>query len=87
MSKINIKCDLMADGWDYDSCWTCKRFRTNVRPRNWKCSLNDGNVAAKREFYLIWCNEYLRTHGYDLSEDEITIEYVGKRRRKNDKRS
>ena len=76
--KFNIKCDRIADGWNYDSCVLCKRFRTNIRPLDWKCSLNNENAAKRREFYVLWGLEFLRGRGYNLSEDEITIEYVGK---------
>jgi len=41
MGKVYVKCDLMADGWDYDTCPMCKRFSNNKeRPRIWSiCSI------------------------------------------------
>ena len=85
MSVISIKCDQMDDGWNYDTCLTCWHFSISItaKGRQWRCSLNSKPVSLKRAFRLIWATEYLRGCGLDISKDEITIEYIGKRRRTN----
>jgi hypothetical protein len=87
MSSITIICDQMADGWNYDTCIQCRHFNLQVtaKGRKWSCSLNNKPASQKRKFRRIWALEYLRNTGMDISEDEITIQYVGKRKRKNDK--
>jgi hypothetical protein len=80
--EFTIKCDHLADGWDYDACQACRHHTANVSPRNWKCTLNSADAAEKRVFWGIWANEFIRAHGQRLPEDEITVVYIGKKKRK-----
>jgi hypothetical protein len=79
-----VKCDVMSDGWNYDNCFECKNFSTarTIKGRTFRCKLNSDTAKEKRDFYIIWGNEFLRNYGIDLSENQITVEYVGKKKRK-----
>jgi len=71
----------MPDGWNYEACYTCKNFSANVSPRKWRCKLNNGTAKEKREFHMIWAMEFIRAHGENLAEDEIVVNYTGKKRK------
>ena len=81
----NIKCDQMADGWNYDTCWECKHFLTSrtSKGRIWRCKLNNRTAAEKRAFYTLWGINYLieRDMLDESCRSEVAVEYVGKRRR------
>ena len=79
-----INCDQMWE-WDYDNCYSCKNFNHNVSPRRWSCKLNRSSAVEKREFQTLWALEFLRTHGMEISEDRVIVNYVGKSRRNNKK--
>ena len=83
--EITIKCDQMADGWNYDTCWNCKRFTWSktAKGSNWRCKLNNGSVAEKRNFYMIWAMNYLigRSRFKEIDRGTIVVDYVGKRKR------
>jgi hypothetical protein len=70
----------MVDRWDYDTCPSCRHYSVTLthKGRNWLCSLNSKPAALKKKFRMIWALEFLRSRGVDLSEDEITINFVGK---------
>jgi len=84
-----IKCDQMLEDWNYDTCWECKRYNWSKTKKgsNWTCSLNNKSAAEKRTFYMIWAENYLIERGM-LGESlrrQITVEYVGKKRRERKK--
>lgn len=88
---ITVKCDQMDDGWNWDTCLYCKHFdiqRRVGKGTNWRCKLNSGTAAEKREFYLIWATNRLIDYGVldEGSQDEVIVDYIGKkkRRRKSD---
>jgi hypothetical protein len=78
-----IKCDRMPDGWNYNTCAECNHFTLTLtgKGRQWRCSLNNGAAKEKREFWSIWALEYLRSHGMTAADDDIIVEYIGKRKR------
>jgi hypothetical protein len=83
---INIKCDQLPDGWNYDTCRYCKHFSLTFNRDNktqWRCSLNKGSAAEKRSFRILWVDEYLRAHEMMTAEDNIVVEYVGKKKRRS----
>jgi hypothetical protein len=82
--KCTIKCDVMSESWNYDDCVMCRHYSGNLtaKGRIFRCKLNSNSASEKREFNLIWGHEYLRAHGVKLSEDEITVVYIGKKKRK-----
>ncbi len=82
MSRISIKCDQMMDVWNFDTCRLCPHFNLYLtqKGRKWSCSLNRKPASQKREFWSIWAHEFLRGHGVHMTEDEISIEYVGKQK-------
>ena len=84
MGKVYVKCDLMADGWDYDTCPMCKRFSNNKVKRGltWRCSLNNASAKEKNTFHMIWAMNYLIFRGLEIAEDDVIVTYVGKRKKK-----
>ena len=84
--KITIFCD-QIEQWNYDTCFACRHFNLTLsaKGRKWSCSLNNKPASQKQAFRLIWASEYIRNSGIAMSEDEIVIEYVGKRKRKQAK--
>jgi hypothetical protein len=83
MSEIKIKCDLMNEGWNYDTCIQCKRFTmgTTAKGPSWRCSLNKASASEKRAFSMIWTVNYLVTRGLKITESTIIVEYVGKKKK------
>jgi hypothetical protein len=86
LATIQIKCDQMPDGWNYDLCCECKHFQMNKTAKGlkWRCKLNSGSAPERRRYYMIWAQEYLiaRDCMNEKSRDAIIVDYVGKRRRK-----
>ena len=84
MSQVTINCDLMADGWNYDTCVSCRHFSSNTTKKGltWRCSLNNKSAKEKRDFQMIWAINYLNYRGMDVDEDVIAVTYIGKRKRK-----
>ena len=79
--QVTVKCDIMTDGWNYTTCPSCKRFRTKAGP-DWRCMLNNGSAKERRTFYTIWALNYLNYRGGNFAEDEVIVDYVGKRKPK-----
>jgi len=75
----------MADGWNYDTCFMCKRFSTGrtVKGRYFRCKLNNNSAAEKRTFYMIWAVETLISYGVmdENQRDVVAVDYVGKKKR------
>ena len=84
--KITIFCD-QIEQWNYDTCQSCRRFTVTKSDKgiSYTCSLNKKSASQKRIFYSIWAVVSLRDRGIDIPEDEIVIEYVGKRKPKQTK--
>ena len=87
MSKVTIKCDQMAGGWNYDTCPMCRYFSTGstIKSPYWRCKLNRDSASEDRKFSGIWAINYLNYRGMSIQEDEIIIEYVGKRKKRGGK--
>jgi hypothetical protein len=78
-----VKCEIMVDGWNYESCYMCKRFSLSLtsKGRQWRCKLNNSNAHERRMFRLIWAEEFLRARGVKISETTISVVYIGKRKK------
>lgn len=83
---VTVKCDQMAEGWNYDTCFECRHFSTgkSTKGRYWRCKLNSGSAAEKRVFYGIWAIDYLIMRGKvkETLRETVIVDYIGKRKRR-----
>jgi len=77
-----VRCDKMRNGWNYGTCHSCQHFKSSVSPKGykWSCALNSRTMGEKWEFYLVWAEDHLVSHGKLIENlrSRIEIDYVGK---------
>ena len=77
-----IKCDQMENEWDSEICMNCNIFRSSADiKKRWRCKLNSDR-EYRTNFHRIWLMKNAHALGILKGEnqDEIIIEYVGKRK-------